>query len=88
MAGADGTPVREISLPTTDVTLVVGPEGGFDDVELDALRATGWPTIALGPHTLRAETAADAGEYEEATRLYRESRAAKRSVPKDQVSRD
>jgi 16S rRNA (uracil1498-N3)-methyltransferase len=61
VAGADGTPVREISLPTTDVTLVVGPEGGFDDVELDALRATGWPTIALGPHTLRAETAAVAG---------------------------
>lgn len=34
--------------------VLVGPEGGFDDGELDTARAT----CSLGPHVLRAETAA------------------------------
>lgn len=34
--------------------VVVGPEGGWDEAEL----ALGWPTVGLGPHVLRAETAA------------------------------
>lgn len=35
-------------------TIVVGPEGGWDDGE----RALGLPSVAVGPHVLRAETAA------------------------------
>lgn len=35
-------------------TLLVGPEGGWSPSELEP----GWPQIALGPHVLRAETAA------------------------------
>jgi 16S rRNA (uracil1498-N3)-methyltransferase len=35
-------------------TVLVGPEGGWSPAE----RRTGLPTIRLGPHTLRAETAA------------------------------
>jgi 16S rRNA (uracil1498-N3)-methyltransferase len=35
-------------------TLVVGPEGGWDDAELTC----GLPTVGLGPTVLRAETAA------------------------------
>jgi 16S rRNA (uracil1498-N3)-methyltransferase len=35
-------------------TVLVGPEGGWDDAEL----AAGLPTVHLGPHLLRAETAA------------------------------
>ena len=35
-------------------TVLVGPEGGWSPAE----RETGLPTIRLGPHTLRAETAA------------------------------
>ena len=35
-------------------TVLVGPEGGWADEELDA----GLPAVALGPHVLRAETAA------------------------------
>jgi 16S rRNA (uracil1498-N3)-methyltransferase len=39
--------------------LVVGPEGGLDDAEIDLLAAA--PRLGLGPHVLRAETAAIAG---------------------------
>lgn len=35
-------------------TLLIGPEGGWSDEE----RGCGLPTVALGPHVLRAETAA------------------------------
>jgi len=35
--------------------IVVGPEGGLDPAELDAMRAA--PRLSLGPHVLRAETA-------------------------------
>ncbi|MBW8826619.1 MAG: 16S rRNA (uracil(1498)-N(3))-methyltransferase [Acidobacteria bacterium] len=35
-------------------TVLVGPEGGWSDDE----RAAGLPTVGLGPHVLRAETAA------------------------------
>ncbi|MFI5046224.1 MAG: RsmE family RNA methyltransferase [Acidimicrobiia bacterium] len=37
-------------------TVAVGPEGGFDDDELATL--AGAPRLTLGPHVLRAETAA------------------------------
>lgn len=43
------------------VTLLVGPEGGFDEDERDAARAAGFRRVALGPRTLRTETAAVAG---------------------------
>ncbi|MDT0575324.1 16S rRNA (uracil(1498)-N(3))-methyltransferase [Croceicoccus sp. F390] len=39
--------------------LLIGPEGGFDDAERDAVRATAAArAITLGPRVLRAETAA------------------------------
>jgi 16S rRNA (uracil1498-N3)-methyltransferase len=42
--------------------LVVGPEGGFEDDELDALGPPASSArLRLGPHVLRAETAAIAG---------------------------
>ena len=41
--------------------LLVGPEGGFSSDEERALDAAGWPRVCLGPHVLRAETAAIAG---------------------------
>ncbi|HSP19137.1 MAG TPA: RsmE family RNA methyltransferase [Myxococcaceae bacterium] len=40
------------------VALVVGPEGGLAREEVDALRAAGGVTVALGPLVLRTETAA------------------------------
>ncbi len=40
-----------------DVAVLVGPEGGLDPSEADALRALGWREAWLGPRVLRAETA-------------------------------
>jgi 16S rRNA (uracil1498-N3)-methyltransferase len=38
--------------------LAVGPEGGFTDEEVSRAVAAGWTLVALGPRTLRIETAA------------------------------
>jgi 16S rRNA (uracil1498-N3)-methyltransferase len=40
------------------LTVVVGPEGGLTTQERDLLRGAGFLPVALGPHTLRFETAA------------------------------
>ena len=39
------------------VELLIGPEGGFEDVELDRAAATGFTPVRLGPRVLRTETA-------------------------------
>ena len=43
------------------VTIAVGPEGGFEAGELEALRAAGFAPVSLGRSILRFETAAVAG---------------------------
>ncbi|HVG38631.1 MAG TPA: 16S rRNA (uracil(1498)-N(3))-methyltransferase [Pyrinomonadaceae bacterium] len=40
------------------VTAVVGPEGGWEDAEIEAARSAGWQIVTLGGRILRAETAA------------------------------
>jgi 16S rRNA (uracil1498-N3)-methyltransferase len=51
--------LAEVPLPTAgDVLLVVGPEGGVTDEELDLLTAAGAQAVRLGPEVLRASTAA------------------------------
>ncbi|HEX6183825.1 MAG TPA: 16S rRNA (uracil(1498)-N(3))-methyltransferase [Pyrinomonadaceae bacterium] len=40
------------------VTALVGPEGGWDDEEINLARERGWAVVTLGGRTLRAETAA------------------------------
>jgi 16S rRNA (uracil1498-N3)-methyltransferase len=44
------------SPPGDEILVVVGPEGGLADAEVDALKP--WARLDLGPHILRAETAA------------------------------
>jgi 16S rRNA (uracil1498-N3)-methyltransferase len=40
-----------------EAALVIGPEGGFTDVEVAAARAAGWQCASLGATLLRVETA-------------------------------
>lgn len=41
-----------------DAALVIGPEGGIDEGEIEAMRDAGMRILTLGPRILRAETAA------------------------------
>jgi 16S rRNA (uracil1498-N3)-methyltransferase len=41
-----------------DVTIAVGPEGGFTDAEVETALQAGAKLVSLGTHTLRTETAA------------------------------
>ena len=55
-------PQAELSLtdlapPAGPVTLLVGPEGGLSDDEIDAAIQAGYISVGLGPRTLRTETA-------------------------------
>lgn len=49
--------LREMSEPQGAVTLLVGPEGGLSEAELDAARRAGYVGVRLGPRVLRTETA-------------------------------
>lgn len=46
-----------VSRASTAVSLVIGPEGGFDPKEIDTLREGGARIATLGPRILRCETA-------------------------------
>ena len=60
--GPGGLPLEALGLAgAPGVALVVGPEGGLTEGELAACEAAGAVRGALGPRTLRAETAAIAG---------------------------
>jgi 16S rRNA (uracil1498-N3)-methyltransferase len=55
-----GEPISDAvaRLPPGPVALLVGPEGGFDETELDAIGKLSFVTrVGLGPRVLRAETA-------------------------------
>lgn len=49
------------SLPASAWVLAVGPEGGFSPAEDRLFLDRGWHRLCLGPHVLRAETAAIVG---------------------------
>ncbi|MEM1330821.1 MAG: RsmE family RNA methyltransferase [Planctomycetota bacterium] len=55
VADASGTPYEPTGLDT--LTLLVGPEGGFEDAELARLRDAGARIARFGPHVMRVETA-------------------------------
>jgi 16S rRNA (uracil1498-N3)-methyltransferase len=50
--------LRELPSPSGPVTLLVGPEGGFSDREINDAVRQGFTPVRLGPRVLRTETAA------------------------------
>ena len=53
-----GQPLRELVTPASrKLSVLVGPEGGFDPEEIDAIRRLGGAAATLGPRILRCETA-------------------------------
>lgn len=51
-------PLSTVTLPDVgDIVLVVGPEGGVSDAELDTFTAAGAADVRLGPEVLRTSTA-------------------------------
>ena len=52
--------LRELPPPTGPVTLLIGPEGGLDEGEMQAAAAAGFTSVGLGPRVLRTETAGPA----------------------------
>ncbi len=57
LAPEAGTRLAALPRPTGPVTLLIGPEGGFEDGELAAAASTGFQVVSLGPRVLRTETA-------------------------------
>lgn len=49
--------LRRMPMPSGPVSLLIGPEGGFEEGELLAARAAGFQPLGLGPRVLRTETA-------------------------------
>lgn len=49
--------LSRLEKPSGGVTLMIGPEGGFEDGEVRAALAAGFKPVALGPRVLRTETA-------------------------------
>lgn len=69
---AAAVPLAARALPTTGrIVLVVGPEGGITDAELDRLVAAGAVPVRLGPEVLRTSTAGAAAVSALSVRLGR-----------------
>ncbi|MFI3284518.1 MAG: RsmE family RNA methyltransferase [Erysipelotrichaceae bacterium] len=49
--------LRDVIKNQTSITLVIGPEGGFELSEIQYLQDNGFISLGLGPRILRAETA-------------------------------
>ena len=50
--------LRALPASVREITLLVGPEGGFTLAEAEAIASAGGVSVTLGPRILRAETAA------------------------------
>lgn len=53
-----GKLLRDVLKSSSSVTIVIGPEGGFEPSEVDELLEMGFECVSLGKRILRAETAA------------------------------
>ena len=52
--------LKSSSAPEQSISVLLGPEGGFSDFEIEAAVAHGFRTVKFGPRVLRTETAAGA----------------------------
>jgi 16S rRNA (uracil1498-N3)-methyltransferase len=52
------TSLATIDAPQTKICLLIGPEGGFSQVEYEDAAISGFQAVSLGPRVLRTETAA------------------------------
>jgi len=59
LAPGESRPLAQMELSAA-VQLLVGPEGGFEDQELELLQRSGVQAVSLGPRILRTETAGPA----------------------------
>jgi 16S rRNA (uracil1498-N3)-methyltransferase len=57
LAPEAGQRLAELPKPTGPVTILIGPEGGFEEGELLAAASAGFQAVSLGPRVLRTETA-------------------------------
>lgn len=60
-AGAESGLAKVLPEEATGIRLLVGPEGGFSQEEIDTAREAGVAEASLGPSILRTETAAVVG---------------------------
>jgi 16S rRNA (uracil1498-N3)-methyltransferase len=58
LAPGAGLRLSQLPRPAAGVTLLIGPEGGFEDGEIAAAESAGFRAVGLGPRVLRTETAA------------------------------
>ncbi|MBL0142605.1 MAG: 16S rRNA (uracil(1498)-N(3))-methyltransferase [Betaproteobacteria bacterium] len=57
LAPGGGEPLSSQAAPTGPVELLVGPEGGLSERELDIAATIGFAPVSMGPRVLRTETA-------------------------------
>ena len=58
LAPGAAIPLVQRDPPPGGLTLLVGPEGGFSDAEIEAASHAGCEAVSLGPRVLRTESAA------------------------------
>ena len=49
--------IKHANLKTDSILIIIGPEGGISETELDKARSGGAVPVSLGRRILRAETA-------------------------------
>lgn len=52
-----GQRLRKMDRPGNRLALLIGPEGGLEEGEIDVARSVGFHSLQLGPRVLRTETA-------------------------------
>lgn len=57
LAPEGSTSLQALGKPMEPVVVMVGPEGGWEEGELQAAQVAGFTTVRLGPRVLRTETA-------------------------------